>query len=126
MNVCCAGVAGKALRDEMARLHVEGEALRLTGLRLLSDVARGGLPSAQMSVRKLASDVWGQQVHEAVWRLLGPEVLLQPGDAGEANGGLTTPDWQRAYLFARALTIGGGTTEVQKDILARRILGLPV
>jgi 3-oxochol-4-en-24-oyl-CoA dehydrogenase len=107
----------RVLRDEMARLHIEGEALRLTGLRLLSDVARGGLPAAQMSVRKLASDIWGQQVHEAVWRLLGPQALLAEGDDSA---------WQRAYLFARALTIGGGTTEVQKDILARRILGLPV
>ena len=69
-----------------------------------------------LSVRKLASDVWGQQVHEAVWRLLGPQALLAEGDDAP---------WQRAYLFARALTIGGGTTEVQKDILARRILGLP-
>ncbi|HXA28223.1 MAG TPA: acyl-CoA dehydrogenase family protein [Candidatus Angelobacter sp.] len=105
------------LKDEMARLHVEGEALRLTGLRLLSDVARGGLPAAQMSVRKLASDIWGQQVHEAVWHMLGPQALVAEGDEAQ---------WQRAYLFARALTIGGGTTEVQKDILARRILGLPV
>ena len=110
------GADGAALRDEMARLHIEGEALRLTGLRLLSDVARGGLPGAQMSVRKLASDIWGQQVHEAVWRLLGPQALVAEGDDSA---------WQRAYLFARALTIGGGTTEVQKDILARRILGLP-
>jgi alkylation response protein AidB-like acyl-CoA dehydrogenase len=111
-----------ALRDEMARLHIQGEALRLTGLRLLSDVARGGLPAAQMSVRKLASDIWGQDVHEAVWHLLGPEALVAPGqpEAGDDAA------WQRAYLFARALTIGGGTTEVQKDILARRILGLPV
>jgi alkylation response protein AidB-like acyl-CoA dehydrogenase len=107
------GAAGAALRDEMARLYVQGEALRLTGLRLLSSVARGELPAAEMSVRKLASDVWGQDVHEAVWRLLGPDALVE--DAG----------WQRAYLFARALTIGGGTTEVQKDILARRVLGLP-
>jgi 3-oxochol-4-en-24-oyl-CoA dehydrogenase len=107
------GEAGATLRDEMARLYVQGEALRLTGLRLLSSVARGGLPAAQMSVRKLASDIWGQDVHEAVWRLLGPEALVED------------PVWQRAYLFARALTIGGGTTEVQKDILARRVLGLP-
>jgi alkylation response protein AidB-like acyl-CoA dehydrogenase len=111
------GVSRAALRDEMARLHVEGEALRLTGLRLLSDAARGGLPAAQMSVRKLASDIWGQQVHEAVWRMLGPQAMVAEGDDAP---------WQRAYLFARALTIGGGTTEVQRDILARRILGLPV
>jgi alkylation response protein AidB-like acyl-CoA dehydrogenase len=114
------GDAEHALRDEMARLHIEGEALRLTGLRLLSDVARGGLPAAQMSVRKLASDIWGQQVHEAVWRMLGPHALASPGEPQAVDDAT----WQRAYLFARALTIGGGTTEVQKDILARRILGL--
>jgi 3-oxochol-4-en-24-oyl-CoA dehydrogenase len=117
-----AGESGAALRDEMARLHIEGEALRLTGLRLLSSVARGGLPAAQMSVRKLASDIWGQDVHEAVWRLLGPAALAAQGEPEAVDDGA----WQRAYLFARALTIGGGTTEVQKDILARRILGLPV
>jgi alkylation response protein AidB-like acyl-CoA dehydrogenase len=117
-----AGAEGVALRDEMARLHIEGEALRLTGLRLLSSVARGGLPAAQMSVRKLASDIWGQDVHEAVWRMLGPDALAAQGEPGAVDDGA----WQRAYLFARALTIGGGTTEVQRDILARRILGLPV
>jgi len=116
------GDARDTLRDEMARLHVEGEALRLTGLRLLSSVAHGGLPAAQMSVRKLASDIWGQDVHEAVWRLLGPHALASQGEPEAVDDAA----WQRAYLFARALTIGGGTTEVQKDILARRILGLPV
>jgi len=115
------GESGAALRDEMARLHVQGEALRLTGLRLLSDVALGGLPASQMSVRKLASDIWGQDVHEAVWRLLGPHALAARGEPEAVDDAA----WQRAYLFARALTIGGGTTEVQKDILARRILGLP-
>jgi 3-oxochol-4-en-24-oyl-CoA dehydrogenase len=115
------GAAGRVLRDEVARLHIQGEALRLTGLRLLSDVARGGLPAAQMSVRKLASDIWGQDVHEAVWRLLGPHALASQGEPEAVDDAA----WQRAYLFARALTIGGGTTEVQKDILARRVLGLP-
>jgi alkylation response protein AidB-like acyl-CoA dehydrogenase len=114
------GVAGATLRDEMARLYVQSEALRLTGLRLLSSVARGGLPAAQMSVRKLASDIWGQDVHEAVWRLLGPQALAAQGEPEAVDDAV----WQRAYLFARALTIGGGTTEVQKDILARRVLGL--
>src|SRR5207245_1388775 len=74
------GDAGAALRDEMARLHIEGEALRMTGLRLLSAVARGEVPAAEMSVRKLASDLWGQQVHDAVWQLLGVEAQLGPGE----------------------------------------------
>ena len=114
------GDGRRLLRDEMAQLYIQGEALRLTGLRLLSGVARGHLPAAEMSVRKLASDVWGQAVHECVARLLGPASQLEPGSVNAVDGG----GWERAYLFARALTIGGGTTEVQKDILARRILGL--
>ncbi|MEI4884454.1 hypothetical protein, partial [Klebsiella pneumoniae] len=61
------------LRDELAGLAIEGEALRLTGLRLLSGVARGQVPAAEMSVRKLGSDIWGQHVLEAVQRLLGPQ-----------------------------------------------------
>jgi alkylation response protein AidB-like acyl-CoA dehydrogenase len=129
------GQMGATLRDEIARLHIEGQALRLTGLRLLSAVARsdpspgsarpevrGESPLVMMSVRKLASDVWGQQVHDAVWRLLGPEAMLSAESGRAVDGGA----WQRAFLFARALTIGGGTTEVQRNILARRILGLPV
>ena len=108
------------LRDELAGLAIQGEALRLTGLRLLSGVARGQLPAAEMSVRKLGSDIWGQGVHDAVSHLLGPASLLEPGDPDAVDGG----SWERAALFARALTIGGGTTEVQKDILARRILGI--
>ena len=137
------GPSAALLRDEMARLHIEGQAIRMTGLRLLSAAARGQLPLAagaggtgnaqpagsggssplvMASVRKLASDVWGQQVHDAVFRLLGPDALIGPGDPRAVDGGA----WQRAFLFARALTIGGGTTEVQRNILARRILGLPV
>lgn len=108
------------LRDELAELAIEGEALRLTGLRLLSAVARGQVPAAEMSARKLGADIWGQRVHEAVQRLLGPQGQIEPGVDGAVDGG----SWERAYLFARALTIGGGTTEVQKDILARRILGI--
>ena len=48
------------------------------------------------------------------------------GLVADEQGGFPSPGgWQRAFLFAPALTIGGGTTEVQKNILAQRVLGLP-
>ena len=109
------------LRHDLARLAIESEAIRLTGLRLLSAAARGDTPLTMMSVRKLASDVFGQDVHDAVWRMLGADAQLTPESGRAVDGG----GWQRAFLFARALTIGGGTTEVQRTILARRILELP-
>jgi alkylation response protein AidB-like acyl-CoA dehydrogenase len=93
-------------RQRLAELKVEAEALRLTGWRLLATS-----PLAA-SMTKLASDRWGQEVNEMAIELLGLE-------------GLVAGPWQRAYLFSRALTIGGGTTEVQLDILAQRALGLP-
>jgi 3-oxochol-4-en-24-oyl-CoA dehydrogenase len=115
------GAERDVLRHELARLAIESEAIRLTGLRLLSAAARGDTPLTMISVRKLASDVFGQEVHDAVWRLLGADAQLTPESGRAVDGGA----WQRSFLFARALTIGGGTTEVQRTILARRILGLP-
>ena len=66
-------------------------------------------------------------------RQVGSEALIEGGRprAGFAEHGRqggrppSDQDWSRAFLFAPALTIGGGTTEVQKNILAQRVLGLP-
>jgi alkylation response protein AidB-like acyl-CoA dehydrogenase len=93
-------------RQRLAALKVEAEAIRLTGWRMLSTDARAA------SMTKLAADVWGQQVNELAVELLGM--------AGALEG-----PWVDGFLFARALTIGGGTTEIQKNILAERVLGLP-
>jgi alkylation response protein AidB-like acyl-CoA dehydrogenase len=93
-------------RQKLAALKIEGEAIRLTAWRMLSTN-----PTAA-SMSKLAADQWGQRVNELAIELLG-------------MGGLVENPWTEAFLFSPALTIGGGTTEVQKDILAQRALGLP-
>jgi alkylation response protein AidB-like acyl-CoA dehydrogenase len=95
-------------RQQVADLHILSEAIRLTAYRMLST------SGVAASVTKLASDRWGQRVNELAVELLGMDGLVMD-DRG----------WQRAFLFAPALTIGGGTTEVQKNILAQRVLGLP-
>ena len=95
-------------RQKVANLHIVSEAIRLTAYRMLSTNGTAA------SVTKLAADRWGQQVNDLALELLGMDGLVMD-DRG----------WQRAFLFAPALTIGGGTTEVQKNILAQRVLGLP-
>jgi alkylation response protein AidB-like acyl-CoA dehydrogenase len=93
-------------RQKLAALKIEAEAIRLTAWRMLSTN-----PLAA-SMSKLAADQWGQRVNELAIELLG-------------MGGVVENPWTDAFLFSPALTIGGGTTEVQKDILAHRGLGLP-
>ena len=95
-------------RQRVADLHITSEAIRLTAYRMLST------NGSAASVTKLAADRWGQQVNELAVELLGMSGLLMEDDG-----------WSRSFLFAQALTIGGGTTEVQKNILAQRVLGLP-
>ena len=93
-------------RQKLAALKIDAEVIRLTAWRMLS------IDPLAASMSKLAADQWGQRVNELAMELLG-------------MSGLVENPWSEAFLFSPALTIGGGTTEVQKNILARRALGLP-
>ena len=83
----------------------------------------GTEPGATGSVRKLVGMRHAQQVAEFCWAAQGPAGALGwPGPAGEPPAG---PHWARQVLLTRALTIGGGTTDIQLNIIGERILGLP-
>ncbi len=101
-------------RDRAASIHIEAEILRLLGYRVLSNVIAGRSAGPDVAVKKLLADRHGQNVVELTRDLMGADGLLAPPD--EAS-------W--AYLFARALTIGGGTTEVLRNVIAEQLLGLP-
>ncbi len=117
------GVVDPMLRQRLARLWVDAELLRLMRLRTLTAAVKGEAPGPEASVRKVMADEHGQAVMELAKDLTGPAGMLAGG-----HGPLGAPDehgWEFGYLFARALTIGGGTGEVQRNILAERALGLP-
>ena len=116
------GTRDALLRQRLAALYCEAEVLRLIRLRTLSARLRGLEPGPEASVRKALSDEHGQHVMEAAKDLAGTYGMLTDiGPFGEpdANG------WHYGYLYARALTIGGGTSEVQRNILGEKVLGLP-
>jgi alkylation response protein AidB-like acyl-CoA dehydrogenase len=116
------GTRDPVLRQRLASLYVESEVLRLIRLRTVSARVRGLEPGPEASVRKALSDEHGQHVMAAAMTLAGTAGLLTDrGPYGEADGGL----WHYGYLYSRALTIGGGTSEVQRNILGERVLGLP-
>jgi len=108
------GADDPVLRQRVAQLYVEAELLRLVRLRTVSARVRGLEPGPEASVRKALADEHGQHVMELAKDLAGAHGML----ADESV-------WHYGYLYARALTIGGGTSEVQRNILGERVLGLP-
>src|SRR5215470_3400899 len=105
--------AGPAVLERAGRLVAEGHAIDLLGMRVTLKQLSGTEPGATGSVRKLLGMRYAQRVAEECWSLTG------------ADGALGGTRWSRAVLFTRALTIGGGTTDIQLNIIGERILGLP-
>ena len=105
--------AGQAVLERAGRLIAEGHAIDLLGMRVTLKQLSGTEPGATGSVRKLLGMRHAQRVAEECWGLTGPD------------GAVGGTRWSRAVLFTRALTIGGGTTDIQLNIIGERILGLP-
>lgn len=110
------------LRDRLAGLKVELEVLRRQAMRGLSSAA--GSDSAGPSVFKLVWADWHKRLGEVAMDVLGPAGLTTATADGD-DAGYDLDRWQRLFLFARADTIYGGSDEVQRNILAERVLGLP-
>ena len=139
-------VTDPVLRQRLARVYVEHTVLELIRMRTLSARLKGEQPGPEASIRKLLGDEHGQHVMALARDLIGAggaadrrrrlvgagRRRVPPGDgdqeprAGrEPPRSLDHPGWYDGYMFSQALTIGGGTGEVQRNIVAERVLGLP-
>jgi 3-oxochol-4-en-24-oyl-CoA dehydrogenase len=113
---------------DVGELVAAGQAIELLGLRATLKQLSGTEPGATGSVRKLLSMRHAQQVAELCWELSGAAGALGSRHGGAPLTADGVPDgahWARQVLITRALTIGGGTTDVQLNIIGERILGLP-
>jgi len=122
-----AKVAADAPLGQVGRLVCEGHAIDLLGLRVTLKQLSGTEPGATGSVRKLLSMHHAQQVAELCFAMSGTAGALG-GGAGAGVSASGAPDgahWARQVLMTQALTIGGGTTDIQLNIIGERILGLP-
>jgi alkylation response protein AidB-like acyl-CoA dehydrogenase len=99
--------------DKLGELHVKAEVLRLTAYRGLTAIEKYGQPGPEGSLTKWMWSETNQQLTQLAADLLGPEALT----AGTR--------WSYELLRARGNTIEGGTTEILKNIVAERVLGLP-
>ncbi|HUE26723.1 MAG TPA: acyl-CoA dehydrogenase family protein [Solirubrobacteraceae bacterium] len=101
------------IADKLGELHLKAEVLRLTAYRGLTAIQRYGQPGPEGSLTKWMWSETNQQLTQFAADLLGPEALT----AGN--------HWAYELLRARGNTIEGGTTEILKNIVAERVLGLP-
>jgi alkylation response protein AidB-like acyl-CoA dehydrogenase len=110
------------IRDRLARSKVELEVMRLNALRGLSAAVAGEGSSSgggAASIAKLVWANWHRDLGELAMAVAGPEGLTVRGAPYDLH------PWQRLFLFSRADTIYGGSDEIQRNILAERVLGLP-
>ena len=112
---------------DVGRLVCEGWAIDLLGLRVTLKRVSGTEPGATGSVRKLLGMRNAQQIAELSFAMSGPggAVAAGAGSAVGKNGAPNGAHWARQTLAVRAATIGGGTTDIQLNIIAERMLGLP-
>src|SRR5215204_1316 len=109
------------LRDRIARAHTDIEYTRLLNYRALSKVLKGEPNWPEVPLAKLQWSHLAQTLAELAVDLLGPAGALSKGGPDAVDGG----SWNRLYLYQRYTSIGAGTTEVQKNILADRAIKLP-
>ena len=120
-----------AIADRLKRLRLEAQALETTELRILADLAAGRPAGPGASLTKLIGSGLTQKVDQLAMDLMGYDGLQLPAErplygnqAPEPVGSREAQVAAARYLNARAWTIFGGTDEVQKNIIAKQVLGL--
>ena len=113
--------AEERVRDEVIRCVVAAEAYTLETYRTVSRMLAGGKIGAEASLNKIFWSELDIRMHELALELLGDRADLLP-EAPAAEG---VGDWLDAYLFSLSGPIYAGTNEIQRNIIAERILGLP-
>jgi alkylation response protein AidB-like acyl-CoA dehydrogenase len=111
----------RRIGPRLAQAAVEIRLFQLHNWRTLSRVARGEPPGAEGSALKLYWSEMSKRLHETVMAVLGPAAPLWHGATDNPGNGA----WQRSWLYYQASSIWAGTNEIQRNILAERVLGLP-
>jgi len=110
-----------AVRQKLAQFAIESQAITYNTFRSFSKRLKGTPPGAEGSINKLFGSELNMRIALFATELLGPYAQLEQGSPYTIDRGR----WTRAALGYRLLTIGGGTSEIQRGILGDRVLGLP-
>jgi len=108
-------------RQRLAQSYIETEICRLLAYKQVTEMMRTGQPGPEGSYLKLVWSELDMRMKELAIEMEGPYATLAHGAAPAIDGGR----WQHEYLWSRAAGIYAGTSEVQRNIVAQRVLGLP-
>jgi alkylation response protein AidB-like acyl-CoA dehydrogenase len=104
----------RLLRQKVAQHYIESRILQLNGYRAVTQLMKTGIPGPEGSIMKLFFSELNQRMQETAIDMMGPAGMVTNGDR-----------WHYGFLRSRANTIEAGTSEVLRNILAERVLGLP-
>ncbi|MEM9176898.1 MAG: acyl-CoA dehydrogenase family protein [Myxococcota bacterium] len=109
------------VRQTIAKLRADLEVARKLQRKVISEALKDRVPTVEAAMYKMWQSQLGQRIANAALDLMGPDGQLKPGQPEAPAGGR----YERSYRYTVVDTIGGGTSEVQKNIIAGRGLGLP-
>jgi len=118
------------VRSKLGRVYAEMEVQRYAALRVLSALQKGDSPGAASSITKLSYSEFEKRYYELALEILGPYGQIIDGGLEEttldvdSSSGVRS-SWAYAFLWARAGTIYSGSSEIQKNVIGERVLGLP-
>jgi len=110
------------LRQRLAGAYIGVQIMKYNGLRMLTNMAKKGVLGPEASIGKLYWSTWHRNLGELEMDILGTAatVLDAPSD-----GEYPLNEFQRSFLFSRSETIYAGSSEIQRNIIGERVLGLP-
>lgn len=110
--------ADPLIRDRIAQAWIGLETIRFNALRML-DGAAAGAPAPEASIGKIFWATWHRELGELAMDVCGADGMPAAGEPYDLT------DWQRLFLFSRSDTLYAGSNEIQRNIIAERVLGLP-
>jgi alkylation response protein AidB-like acyl-CoA dehydrogenase len=120
------GLTDPVLQDDLVRLYIAEVCQSLLVTRSVAAATTGADPGPVGSLGKLTNALVARQFADLAWRIVGADSLAWAGPALGQSGPIEPgAQWAADALFTLSLSIAGGTNEIQRSIIAERVLGLP-